>query len=63
VSSSLSGLEVVIDGPGLAYHAWHICLSARRNARNTFETAISYAEIGTVVFAWLDALRQNHVSM
>ncbi|TVY42383.1 hypothetical protein LOCC1_G005304 [Lachnellula occidentalis] len=61
VSTSLAGFRVVIDGPGLAYHVWHICLSARRNARNAFETAISYAEIGAVVLAWLDALRRNHV--
>ncbi|TVY89830.1 hypothetical protein LAWI1_G006068 [Lachnellula willkommii] len=63
VSGSLAGFTVVIDGPGLAYHVWHICLSARRSARNAFETAISYAEIGAVVHAWLDALRRNHVSI
>lgn len=60
---SLSGLEVVIDGPGLAYHIWHICLGERRNARNPFEAGISYAEVGITVLAWLDALRQRNVSM
>ncbi|KAG9237755.1 XPG domain containing-domain-containing protein [Amylocarpus encephaloides] len=62
-SQSLRGTSVVVDGPAFCYHAYHICLSARWKARNQFEAAISYAEVGRVAIAWLDALRLSGVSI
>ncbi|CAD6448922.1 8dc2c281-2d3b-46c5-9076-6c1ff1bdf83d [Sclerotinia trifoliorum] len=57
--SSLKGKHIVIDGPGLAYHIYHICLSARKSAGNYFEANPSYKELGETVLAWLDGLERS----
>ena len=59
IHKSLDEQTVVIDGPGLAYHIYHICLSARPASWNAFEAAPSYAELGQAVVAWLDGLRKS----
>ena len=53
----LAGREVVIDGPGLCYHIYHKCLGRRGDARNAFEAAPSYEELGDAALEWLDGLR------
>ena len=55
----LAGHSVVIDGPGLAYHVWHICLSSK--ARNPFEATPSYRVLGEMVIRWLDELQVHDV--
>ncbi|APA15918.1 hypothetical protein sscle_15g106880 [Sclerotinia sclerotiorum 1980 UF-70] len=57
--SSLNDKHIVIDGPGLAYHIYHICLSARKSAGNYFEANPSYKELGETVLAWLDGLERS----
>ncbi|KAJ8060732.1 hypothetical protein OCU04_011036 [Sclerotinia nivalis] len=57
--SSLKGKDIVIDGPGLAYHIYHICLSTKKSAGNYFEASPSYKELGETVLAWLDGLERS----
>ncbi|KAG4025171.1 hypothetical protein MFRU_064g00080 [Monilinia fructicola] len=54
--SSLKGKDIVIDGPGLAYHIYHVCLGTRNAAGNYFEANPSYKELGETVLKWLDGL-------
>jgi hypothetical protein len=62
-AESLAGNCVVVDGPGLAYYIYHMCLSARPAAWNPFEAAPSYEELGEACIAWLDGLREGNVGM
>jgi hypothetical protein len=62
-AEALAGTNVVIDGPGLAYHIYYTCLSARPTAWNPFEAAPSYKDLGEACIAWLDGLRESHVEM
>jgi hypothetical protein len=52
----VKGEAVVIDGPGFAYHIFHICLGFQPNARNPFEAAPSYQVIGETAIKWLEEL-------
>ncbi|KAG0646855.1 hypothetical protein D0Z07_6126 [Hyphodiscus hymeniophilus] len=56
---SLAGQDVIVDGPGLCYHIHHRCLGRRTEARNSFEAAPSYGELGLATVEWLDGLRDN----
>jgi hypothetical protein len=56
---SLKDKEIVIDGPGLAYHIYHLCQSTRVSAGNYFEAAPSYKELGETVLEWLDGLEKG----
>ncbi|KAK6603861.1 hypothetical protein ACHAO1_007019 [Botrytis cinerea] len=56
---SLKGKDIVIDGPGLAYHIYHICLGTKKSAGNYFEANPSYKELGETVLAWLDGLERS----
>ncbi|ESZ92482.1 hypothetical protein SBOR_7145 [Sclerotinia borealis F-4128] len=56
---SLKDKDIVIDGPGLAYHIYHICLGIRKSAGNYFEANPSYKELGETVLAWLDGLERS----
>lgn len=60
---SLSGRTVVIDGPSFAHQIYYICLRAAPRAKNAFEAAPSYRELGEVAIAWLDGLRGSNVEM
>lgn len=53
----------IIDGPGLAYHAYHRALTRRTHARNALEAAPSYTELGHITVAWLRALEQHGLRM
>jgi len=61
-SESLVG-GAVIDGPGLAYHIFYLCLNSRASVRYPFETALSYEELGDACLEWLDGLRESGVDM
>ncbi|PQE29346.1 hypothetical protein CJF32_00010919 [Rutstroemia sp. NJR-2017a WRK4] len=56
---SLKDKEIVIDGPGLAYHIYHLCQSTRVSAGNYFEAVPSYKELGETVLEWLDGLEKG----
>ncbi|KAF2139339.1 uncharacterized protein K452DRAFT_310771 [Aplosporella prunicola CBS 121167] len=48
--------RVVIDGPGLAYHAYHRAVGRRQRARNALEAMPPYAEVCDVALEFVDAL-------
>ncbi|KAM3084129.1 hypothetical protein ACMFMG_001767 [Clarireedia jacksonii] len=56
---SLKDKEIVIDGPGMAYHIYHVCQRTRVSAGNYFEAAPSYKELGETVLAWLHGLEEE----
>lgn len=53
----------IVDGPGLAYHAYHRALARRTHARNALEAAPSYTELGRIAVAWLETLEQHGLRM
>ncbi|KAI9836045.1 MAG: hypothetical protein M1819_001656 [Sarea resinae] len=55
--------KAIIDGPGFAYHIYYRCLSLRPQARNPFEAAPSYDEIGRAATAWLDELCSHEIEI
>lgn len=60
-STALNDGNAVIDGPGLAYHIYHTCITAKVSTRNPLEAAPSYKEIGEATIEWLDRLRTSGV--
>jgi hypothetical protein len=62
-TESIAGRQVVIDGPGFAYHIYYTRLSARPAASNPFEAAPSYEELKQACIAWLDEIRDSNVEM
>jgi hypothetical protein len=60
-SVNLTGQNIVIDGPGLAYHVWHICLVTQPRFRNPFEAIPSYEILGKTVTRFLDELQTHGV--
>ena len=54
---SLKGFNVVIDGPALAHHLYHILVRSRCSAWNYHEANPSYREVGDNVLAWVNGLR------
>lgn len=63
IVSSLRDQDVVIDGPAMAYHIYHICLSLRPEAKNPFEAAPTYRELGEAVILWLEFLQTHQLRM
>ncbi|KAL8949328.1 MAG: hypothetical protein Q9222_004553 [Ikaeria aurantiellina] len=53
----ISRLDVVIDGPGLAYYIYHRLLSSKTHANYPLDTRPSYDELGQGVLAFLDRLQ------
>ena len=60
---NLAGHSIVIDGPGLAYHVWHICLSTQPQFLNPFEATPPYKLLGETVIRWLDELQAHGVTL
>lgn len=54
VHSLLEDDNIVVDGPALAYHIFHVC-------RNNGITQPSYAVLGKATIDWLDRLADNRV--
>ena len=53
----------MVDGPAFAYHVYFICLNNRPAARNAFEAAPTYHEIGKTAIAWLDGLMAAGINL
>lgn len=62
-TKNLSNQDVVIDGPALAYHIYLLCLTLRPGAKNAFEAAPTYAELGEAVTLWLGFLQPLHLTV
>ncbi len=62
-TESLAGRQVVIDGPGFAYHIYYVSLTSGSQIRNAFEATPTYQELANNAIAWLDALRLSKVDM
>jgi hypothetical protein len=60
-SANLAGESIVIDGPGLAYHIWNLCLASQPRFRNPFEATPAYKSLGDAVVKWLDELESMNV--
>ncbi|KFY47162.1 hypothetical protein V494_00134 [Pseudogymnoascus sp. VKM F-4513 (FW-928)] len=55
-NTNFNGKDVIIDGPGFAYHIFHACLAEEPDARNPFEAFPSYKKIGDAAIRWLEEL-------
>lgn len=55
-NTNFNGLDVIIDGPGFAYHIFHACLANEPDARNPFEAFPSYGKVGDAAIRWLEEL-------
>ncbi|OBT92582.1 hypothetical protein VE01_09620 [Pseudogymnoascus verrucosus] len=55
-NTNFNGQNVIIDGPGFAYHIFHTCLAEEPEARNPFEAFPSYKKIGDAAIRWLEEL-------
>jgi len=62
-SKSEYGPKAVVDGPGLAYHAYYRALTLRHAARNALEAIPSYADVVQVALLWLQTLQSNGLEM
>ena len=51
-------VSTIIDGPSLAYQCFYICMSRRSAARNAYEAAPSYRELGEAAVQWLQQIEQ-----
>jgi len=63
VREALRGQSIIIDGPGLCYHVYHVSLGLRPNAPNYFEAVPSYQEIGEALLAYLKGLEKSDAVM
>ncbi|RDW77208.1 hypothetical protein BP6252_05261 [Coleophoma cylindrospora] len=59
VGKSLNTQQIVLDGPAFAYHVFYLSLGGRQAARNPFEGAPTYLELGELAIAWLDAMIES----
>jgi hypothetical protein len=49
---------LIIDGPGLAYHAYYKALVRRNHCRNALEALPSYEEVTAVAIEWLQTIHK-----
>jgi hypothetical protein len=50
------GTSLIIDGPSLAYHIWHLCSRSQ-------DAHPSHALLVTTCIAWLEALQRHGAEM
>lgn len=55
--------NAIIDGPSLAYHVFYVCIARRGAARNAFEAAPTYRELGEAAVLWLEQVQQYGLNM
>lgn len=60
---SASKKTVIVDGPGMAYHAFYLALARNSDARNAFAAAPSYAEVGDIAIEWLQQFQKYGLNM
>ena len=48
--------EIIIDGPGLAYHVYYKILAHKPRTLNAVDAIPSYSEIGNATITFLDEL-------
>jgi hypothetical protein len=51
----------VVDGPALAYHAYHVALARRSNARNALEAMPGYGEVNGITVDVLNTLQKHGI--
>ncbi|GME28280.1 hypothetical protein GTA08_BOTSDO05836 [Neofusicoccum parvum] len=54
---------VVVDGPSLAYHAYHRAVAGRYHARNALEAMPSHGEVAVVAADFLTTLESHNVNV
>lgn len=52
------GVNLIVDGPSLAYYIYHRCLSTNLKTKGNFEAIPSYDDVSVDVVAWLEALER-----
>lgn len=50
------GINLIVDGPSLAYYIYHRRLSKNLETKGNFEAIPSYDDVSVDVVAWLEAL-------
>lgn len=58
-----SPLQLVIDGPGLAYHGYKLALARQAQADRPLEGLPSYQEVCRLIVGLLDCLTAHNVAM
>ena len=48
--------QIIIDGPGLAYHVYHKILAYRPRTLNAVDAIPTYSQIGNAAITFLDEL-------
>ncbi|KIV99801.1 uncharacterized protein PV09_08605 [Verruconis gallopava] len=62
VTNAVDGaVYAVVDGPALAYHAYHVALSGRRLAENALDALPTYDEVGRIATDLLDTLQAHGI--
>ena len=54
LDTDLKGKEIIIDGPGFAYHVYHGCLSIATSTKNPFESLPEYVDVAAAAIKWLE---------
>ena len=54
---------MIVDGPGFCYQIHQKCLSRTIAARNSFEAAPLYGELGEAAIEWLNGIQDSGAVM
>lgn len=63
LDTDLKGKEIIIDGPGFAYHVYHGCLSNATHTKNPFESLPEYFDVAAAAIKWLDEVASYGVQV
>lgn len=62
-TEDLDEKHVVVDGPSLAYHAYHRAVAGRYHARNALEAMPSHAEVAETALHFLATLESHRIAV
>ncbi|KAF4544973.1 DNA replication initiation factor cdc45 protein [Lasiodiplodia theobromae] len=62
-TEDLDEKHVVVDGPSLAYHAYHRAVAGRYHARNALEAMPSHAEVAETALHFLTTLESHGIAI
>ncbi|KAL0264206.1 hypothetical protein SLS55_000153 [Diplodia seriata] len=62
-TEDLDQKHVVVDGPSLAYHAYHRAVAGRYHARNALEAMPSHAEVAETAAHFLATLESHNIAI